>query len=98
MSTVNTEKIDAAIEYMKNSFTEPLIKTGEDILRDYKDIATDGSLESEEITPLLQEQQDRINTFKADLESIFNKARGNIEDSNAEIKSDQAAINNEMEG
>lgn len=98
MSTVNTEKIDAAIEYMKNSFTEPLIKTGEDILQDYNNIATDGSLESAEITPLLQEQQDRINTFKADLESIFNKARGNIEDSNAEIKSDQAAINNEMEG
>ena len=94
MNNVDTGAIDLAIEYMEENFTKPLIHTGENILDSYESVGQ--ALKSETITRSIQAQRYRISNLKANLESIFAKARGNMEDSNAEIKKEQAIIDDEI--
>lgn len=95
MNTVDTESIDYTVDYIKESWTEPLFRIGENIIQSYKDIERDG-IKNDEITKSILDQQQKINEMRTQLDNIFKHARGNMEDSNAEIKKEQAAINDEM--
>ena len=94
MNNVDTNSIDLGIEYIRENFTEPLVKTGEDIRNIYHVVAS--VLQSETITRSIRSQRYRIDHLRSDLESIFNKAREGIEKSNTEIKKDQAIIDDDL--
>lgn len=93
-NNVSAKAIDDAINYIKEEFTSPLVQTGRDILDSYEKVGE--ALQNEEITQAIENQRNRVDNLSADLEDIFNTARQSAEDSNAEIKENQANINNEI--
>ena len=94
MNNVDTNSIDFGIKYIRYNFTEPLVKTGEEILHSYERVGE--ALKSETVTRSIQAQRVRINNLNAELESIFNKASERIEESNTEIKKDQTMIDDDV--
>lgn len=94
MNNVSATAIDKAIEYIQKDFTEPLIRTGENILDNYEKVS--GALQSESITRSIRAQRFRIDELKRDLEAIFTKARQSAEESNDTIKKNQANIDDSM--
>lgn len=93
-SNVSVEKIQEGIDYLQESFMKPLVSTGQNIIDDYEML--NKYLHSEKIDVLIKEQKDKLDEIKRELETICNKAKGQMEDSSKRIKQNVANIDSNL--
>ena len=96
MSTnvVSVEKIQEGIDYLENQFMNPLIKVGEQLIDEYRML--NQSLQSEEVDNLIARQQEELDKLRTDLESICEKAKSAMDDSQVTIQKNQANLNDTL--
>ena len=87
---IQLSEINKSIDFLENSFINPLKNVGEDIIHEYT--LLNQVLNSDNIRQSINEQQTRLDNMKSDLESIFTKARASIEDSSNKMAEQQAII------
>lgn len=87
---VSVEKIKEGIEYLETEFTNPLIKVGNQLIDQYKDL--NAVLNSETINNLIKEQQSKLDDLQNELKRISEKAQSAMDDSSRVIGESQSNI------
>lgn len=92
---VSVEKLNEIVDFLQTGFLKPIQETG-DIIQDVYTALGQKALINADINRILEEQNNKFNTLKENLDSICNKARNAIQASGDIILNEQQKINDTL--
>ena len=91
---VSVKNIQEGIDYLQDQFMKPLVLVGETLIDEYRIL--NQSLVNQDIDRLIQEQQQKLDRLKNDLNAICEKAKTQMGESSEVVSHEQAGIDNTL--
>lgn len=91
---VSVKNIQEGIDYLQDQFAKPLVLVGETLIDEYRIL--NQSLINQDIDRLIQDQQNRLDKFKNDLNAICERAKNQMGESSDIVSHEQAEIDNTL--
>ena len=91
---VSVKNIQEGIDYLQDQFMKPLVLVGETLIDEYRIL--NQSLVNQDIDRLIQEQQNKLDNLKNDLNAICERAKTQMGESSEVVSAEQSGIDNTL--